>query len=461
MPNDEKPRSFEDGDARAKPETPSAYTCTLCGCLCDDLSLVVAEDRVIEAVSACDLARPRLIGLRTTPLATPSARIQGRDADAEAVVEAARILVGAKAPAIIGLGRSTNETARKAVALADRIGATIEVGDATSAWPRIAAMQRVGSIGATLGEVKNRADVVVFWASDPVTTHPRHLERYSVEPTGRFVPEGRGGRRVAVVDATTTPTARLADVFLQVRPEVELNVLLVLRALVRETALDAKRVEHATGCSLAALQAFAEMLQGARYGAWFTGAFAGRGPIAEVEARHQAVTGLVRDLNRTTRFAALGLGEAGNAHGAESALAWQSGFAPGVDFGAGFPESLPGESSAAVRLRRGDFDCAIVVGGSAIDSMPGDARARLADRPWIFLGDREHEAFDLATIALPATTPGIDESGTFTRVDGVTLPIRSLRPASSPSEGDWLVALKEAVERLTSESAAPEGEAGS
>ena len=93
------------------------------------------------------------------------------------------------------------------VAIADRIGAVLVLGRADEAMPRTLAVQRVGKVSASLGEVKNRADVVVFWGSDPVVTHPRHFERYSVDPPGRFVPRGRAERTLMVADLERTATA--------------------------------------------------------------------------------------------------------------------------------------------------------------------------------------------------------------------------------------------------------------
>lgn len=406
------------------------YTCTLCGCLCDDLEIRVEAGRVVEAIGACERGRRLLIGIETTPGPSPPCRMRGVEArPVDALRVAAEILSSAKAPLIVGLGGATNEAARKAVAMADSIGAAIEVGDAASAWPRVAAMQRSGSIGATLGEVKARADVVVFWGCDPATTHPRHLERYSLV--------GRKGRRAIVLDASETETARRAGGFLAVDPDRELDLLLTLRALVRQVPLDHRRVEATTGHSLEAFQELVETLQGARYGAWFLGPFAGRGPIALAEARRQAVTALVRELARMTRFVALGLGEAGNSHGAEGVLAWQTGFAPGVDLGAGFPESWPGDSSTSDRLARGAFDAALVIGGPAPPIPDG--------KPWVFLGDPDAPAFARATVALPAGTPGIDDAGTFTRVDGVSLPVRALRSPRTPGAAVWLERLIAAI----------------
>ena len=68
-------------------------------------------------------------------------------------------------------------------------------------------------MSCTLGEVKNRADLVVYWGSDPVESHPRHLERFVLAP-GKFVPQGRRGRTLVVADVKRTATAELADFFL-------------------------------------------------------------------------------------------------------------------------------------------------------------------------------------------------------------------------------------------------------
>ena len=65
------------------------------------------------------------------------------------------------------------------------------------------AVQAVGESTATLGEIKNRSDLVVYWGSDPLVSHPRHLERF-VDAPGMFVPAGRRDRHLVVVDVTET-----------------------------------------------------------------------------------------------------------------------------------------------------------------------------------------------------------------------------------------------------------------
>jgi formylmethanofuran dehydrogenase subunit B len=65
-----------------------------------------------------------------------------------------------------------------------------------------------GKITCTLGEVKNRADFIVYWGGNPAECHPRHFSKYTLTQKGKFVPEGRKGRTMVLVDIRETPSAR-------------------------------------------------------------------------------------------------------------------------------------------------------------------------------------------------------------------------------------------------------------
>lgn len=422
-------------------------TCTACGCLCDDLTLSVRDGRIVAAERACEKGRQWFLA-DNQHAGLVAASVDGiAVSDDEAVRRAGEILSQAKAPVILGLSQTSTESVAAALVIADRIGAAVEVNGGSDALQKLLAIQRVGRVSATLGEVKNRADVVVFWGVDPVVTHPRHWERYSVEPRGRFVPEGRAGRTVVVLDAERTASAERADLFVKLAPDAQFEALWTLRARLKGAILDPARVERATGLDLSTLDKLLHRLKSARYGAFFFGTELGGAPggSASVEA---ALT-FVRDLNAHTRFVALSLGAPGNAAGAEAVLTWQSGCSGGVEFARGYPRSLGRETSAVAMLERGEADAALIVSEDAGPFLSDAARKQLALIRRIVIAPGATAMPQAATVALCSATPGIDAAGTVMRTDGVVLPLRPALPARFRSDRQWLEAIAESLNSIS------------
>jgi formylmethanofuran dehydrogenase subunit B len=287
----------------------------------------------------------------------------------------------------------------------------------------------------------------MFWGADPVVSHPRHWERYSVEPHGRFVPDGRSGRTVIVIDEKRTPTADQADLFVAIDSDCQFEVLWVLRALVRGVELDEKRARLATGCDLGVLQELAARLMKARYGAFFHGPLLGCGTLTEAAATIEAATWLVRDLNQKTRFIMLGMGEPGNAPGAEAVLTWQTGFPASVDLSPGYPVSLPGTTGALERLLHGEADLALIVGRFDREALASASREKLERIPNILIASADEARVWSTTpdVTCFAAVPGLEEQGNVMRVDGVSLPLRPIRPSRFLSERQWLEAIGQRI----------------
>ena len=73
-------------------------------------------------------------------------------------------------------------------------------------------------MSCTLGEVKNRADLIIYWGGNPAECHPRHFTKYTIMQKGKYVPAGRKGRTMVLVDIRETPSAKAADIFLRSAP---------------------------------------------------------------------------------------------------------------------------------------------------------------------------------------------------------------------------------------------------
>src|SRR6059058_233222 len=97
---------------------------------------------------------------------------------------------------------------------------------------------------------------MIYWGGNPAECHPRHFTRYTLTQKGKFVPRGRKDRTMVLVDVRETASAKAADIFLQVRPAKDFEMLTILRALVKGQPVSAEAAAE-TGLTLEQLQDFA------------------------------------------------------------------------------------------------------------------------------------------------------------------------------------------------------------
>ncbi len=203
----------------ANSTTVADATCTACGCACDDIDLQVSGQRIVAAQRACTLGERWFLDQPGD--AQPACLVDGQPATLEdGIVRSASILAAARYPLIYGLSHATGDAQRAATSIADWIGGNLDTTTSTDHGPSGVSFQGVGEVTSSLGEVANRGDLILFWGCDPVESHPRHLERYSLEPHGMFVPNGRKDRTCVLVDVQQKQNGRggrrlLAD---QARP---------------------------------------------------------------------------------------------------------------------------------------------------------------------------------------------------------------------------------------------------
>lgn len=418
--------------------TPHA-TCAGCGCTCDDIQLEDDGIRVTRAENACGLGETWFRD-HTAERRFPDALIDGREAPlADAIDAAAELLTRADMPLIYGLGRATCEAQRQAAALAERLGATIDTETSLSHAAMELAAQAGGKITCTLGEIRNRADLVIYWGANPAVTHPRHMERYTTG-RGKFTPRGRTDRTLVVVDTRDTPSTAAADVFLRIRPNADFEALTVLRAVVQGKPFDAAQLT-ATGLGVDQLRDLAGRMKRARYGAFFVGMglFRTRGHFMNCAA----VTALAIDLNAFARFISMPLRTPGNVGGADAILSYTTGHPFGVNFSRGYPRYNPGEFTAADLLERGDVDAALVVGGESLNQLPPAAHDGLTRIPSILLDGKPIPG--RSGIQITTAAGGVTAPGTVYRMDKVPLTTRPPLTSPYPSDEEVLRRIRAAV----------------
>jgi len=392
--------------------------CGGCGCVCDDVRVAGASISPACAPGAAWFSQ------RLEP-ALPPSRIDGREADPDAALDAAAgILAQADTPLVYGLARTSVEAARSAVGLADRLGALVEPAGAVRDGAGGRAVALRGASTATLGEIRDRAATVVVWREDPLTTHPRLLERLRLDEAQR------GARRLVVVDDRETATARSASLHLRVPATGDLDALLALRAAAR--GLPARAVGALTA---QAARRLVDELRGAQNAALLhgSGLAAQPGGHRRVLALHE----LVRDLSDTCHLVTLALRRDANAAGAEDVLTWQTGFPSAVDLASGAPRSFPGPTSAATRLRAGEVDAVLSVAGDPVVELGGVP----AGVPIVALDAVETATTRAARVVFGTAAVGIGAAGTVHRLDGVPVALHAVAAQARPGDDELLRAL--------------------
>ncbi len=406
-------------------------TCTFCGCVCDDINLKVDGDQIVEAKNACVLGKAWFFNHHIED--RPEALIEGRPATyEEALDRAAEILLNAKYPVTYGLSDTTCEAQRVAVAITDWIGGCLDTTTSVCHGPSGMAFQGVGEVTCSLGEIKNRADYLIFWGGNPAESHPRHFTKYSLMPKSDLLPRGRKDRTAVLIDVRKTKSAKAADIHLQLKPRSDFELAWALRGLARGVEPDPS-VEQKTGISVAQLKEVMDGMKRAKFGAILFGM-----GVTMTRGKHlnsEAVLALARDMNRHTRWVAKPMRGHGNVTGADNVVSWSTGYPFGVNLGRGYPRFNPGEFTTSDLLARGEADAALIVASDPYSNFSQPAREHLKRIPSVVLDPKLSSTAAIATVAFTTATYGINVPGTVYRMDDVPIP---LRPAfDSPYRSDY------------------------
>jgi formylmethanofuran dehydrogenase subunit B len=397
--------------------TVEQVTCLGCGCACDDLSVRVNGGRIAEIAPPCPLGQSWFgDGI------VPDKILRGGAPASldEAIGGAADLLTAASGKVLVYVGTDlTTQAHRVVLAIADLLGAVVDQATSDPAAAGLLAAQRRGRATATLGEIRNRADTLLFWGIDPSVRYPRYLSRYALEPVGTHVPGGRRGRTVIAVSVGADRGPGEADLQLALDPDDEIAALSVMRATVLGNPL-AELPER-----LRAVPGVAQRLAQARYAVLVHEAEPGderRNPH-----RAEGLIALTQALNGPTRAALSSLRAGGNRSGIESVLTWQTGYPMAVDYSEGFPSYAP-SSRGLLQVSEGGFGAALLAGSIAglatADTQP------LARVPTVVIGPRASEASLGSRFTIDTGVAGIHEAGTAYRMDEVPLPLRP--PLSGP-----------------------------
>ena len=338
-------------------KTVTDVICPFCGTLCDDLEVQVSDDgtKILEVYNACAIGAEKFLHSQAKDRITRP-RMQQEDGSYkevsydDAIEYTAQMLANAKKPLMYGWSSTSCEAQSVGHEIAETVGGVVDNTATVCHGSSLIAIQDVGIPSCTLGEVKNRADVVVFWGCNPSHAHPRHLSRYSIFPRGFFTGKGHKGRKMIVVDPRNTDTMKMADVELQVEQGRDYELLSALRVAFRGEDLP----DVVAGIPKEQIYEAAEVMKNARFGVIFFG----MGVTQSLGKNHNidiAIT-VTKDLNEFTKFSIIAMRGHYNVTGSGAVLGWQFGFPFAIDLSRGFARYNPGETTSIDLLIRDECD---------------------------------------------------------------------------------------------------------
>ena len=406
--------------------------CNFCGNVCDDI-LIQVENGEFTTKNTCKLGYHKF--MKHPRIESPM--VEGKEVSYdEAIERAAEILVNSRKPLLYGWASTVNEAIKTGVALAEKLGGVYDNTSSVCHAPTTLAVQEAGIPGATLGQIKNRADLLIFWGCNPMSAHPRHPTRYSVFPKGFFV-SGRRKRHVIVVDVRKTKTANLADEFILIPPNSDYLIISALRAIL--AGKGEKLPDKICGVDKNILVNLVEKMKSANFGALLYGL-----GITQSRGRNKNVENaikLVQELNSFTRFVLQPMRGHFNVVGADQVPAWEVGFTYAIDFSRGYARFSPSEFAVSSILSRGDCDSALIVASDPAAHLPRKAVQHLARIPVIQIDPHPNLTTKFADVVIPSAVVGIEAEGTVYRMDGVPIRLQKI------VESDYLTD-EEILERL-------------
>jgi formylmethanofuran dehydrogenase subunit B len=350
----------------------------------------------------------------------------------EAVAAAAERLRRSRLAVFAGLGCDVDGV-RSVVRLARRIGGAIDHLGGTAYGAEIQALRDAGFFLTSPAEARVRADCILVIGPGAFRDGAESLRRICDQAPRLAAPQASrsiiwlGSQKLAARDFEFKDVLPIAVPSAQLQP-----TLATLRAHL------AGRPVRSTSLSVRRLDAVGQLLRRAQFGVaiWACGDLDALGI--------ETLTGLMRDLNRTTRFTCLPLIPDDNAAGAAMALTWLTGFPSNICFARDAVDFDPWRFDAARLAASGEADLAIWI--SAFRETWPDWASQIEV---ISLGRAGGgRARPRCSIEIEVGIPGVDHDSVHMSAASGSLAVHCAdKPGGAPSVAEVLGSLEARLDR--------------
>jgi formylmethanofuran dehydrogenase subunit B len=379
--------------------SPKTLVCTGCGCLCDDIQVEIDGAHLGQIENACAKGAAYLQAA-FNPERRAKSGIRGQACSPKAAIdEAARLLSKAKRRLIFGLDNSTLETQALAIELAQKLGAVLDNASSFSYGPLIERIIKKELPTCSLSEVKDKADLLLYWGANPTATHPRHLSKYTYYAYADFNPAGWYPKvTLSSIDVRQTELTAMSQPAFRINPGGDLDLI---SGLLGESPAATDRAKQ-----------LSELLKKSH----FCAMFCGLGLVHSLGGDFTAFTRMVQLLSRSIRIAVIPMISETNMLGFSESLHKQTSYVNQVSFAGGVSHGR--EFSFLKQVHNRAADCILIVGSDPFSTLPQSLLSQLQDVDIICLDHFSTLTTEAADVVMPTAVPGVECSGSVVRLDG-------------------------------------------
>lgn len=423
--------------------------CSYCGNNCDDITYLLKDKKIVGVRHACRLGASKIINDTDQRLLNPMIRNEEGILEETtwdiALDKVTQLLSGSMRPLFYGWGETSVEAIKKGIVLAQQTGAIMDNQSTICHGASIQAFQNVGHPVMTLGEVKNRSDVIIYIGTNPMDDHPRHLTRYTTFPEGFFRQNGREDRLLITLDPKYTNTAKISDKWIQFNMNEDYSLFNAIRTILNGGKLKSDKI---AGVDKEELYDLVDIMKNAECGSLFFGL--GLTQTLAKQRNVDVLIQLIEDLNKYTKWSMLPMRGFFNVNGFNIAMTTETGYPYGVDFARGYPRYMVGETTTIDLLNRREPDFFMAVAADPVIQFPGYSIKHLTQIPVIQVDTHWGPYTEIADIVLPSTRVGVETEGTGYRMDGIPLFMKKVidKPENCHSD-EWILhQLNERIKKI-------------
>ena len=381
--------------------------CTGCGCLCDDIQAELENKRLVRLENACAKGAAYIQSSFDAARRAKSTIRNQECSLKDAIEQAEHLFLKAENPLVFGLDSSTSEAQALAIELTQRIGGIIDDASSFSYGPLIERILAKDLPTCSLSEMKDNADLLIYWGADPPNTHPRHLSKYTYYAYSDYNPAGWFPKvTLSCVEVRRTELSSMSRPVFRIKPGGDMSFT---KAVLGEAQDEVDGV-----------RAFTELVNKSR----FCVVFCGLGLVHALGNDFDSFSKMVHMLGKSTRIAVIPMISETNMRGFCQLLHEKTGHANRVNFAGSIASG--NEFSFLEQIRKQSPGCVMIIDSDPLSGLPHSAMRNLAGTNIICLSPFATPTAISADVVIPTALPGVECGGSMLRMDGVQVVLAEL-----------------------------------